>query len=134
MRYWDKLSAFLLSQSSHTILSVSHRCNFFMAKMHRKRPYLHTYNLLMTNKIIIICKCISLPHNFLLERFFSIFSLLRCCETQRWLLNNLWSHHYEGAVTVVEEFSSECLNIIGGYALKDTEVFIFVVVTLVVVS
>lgn len=134
MGYRGKLSVFSPSQSSHTILSVSHRCNFLVAKMHQKHPYLHAYNLLITNKIIIICRCISLLHNFLLERFFSIFSLLRCCETQRWLLNNLWSHHYEGAVTVVEEFLSECLNIIGGYAFEDAEVLIFIVVTLVVVA
>ena len=68
MGYWDKLSAFLPSQSSHTILSVSHRCNFLMAKMHQKRPYLHAYNLLITNKIIIIL----LIHAFSPERFFSI--------------------------------------------------------------
>ena len=130
MGYWDKLSTLSPSQSSHTILSVPHRCNFLAAKMHQKRPYLHLYNLLITNKIIIILLILT----FSLERFFSIFSLLRCCETQRWLLNNLWSHHYEGTVTVVEDFLSKCFNIIGGYALKNTEVFIFVVVALVVVS
>ena len=130
MGYWGKLSALSPSQSSHTILSVSHRCNFFMAKMHQKRPYLHTYNLLITNKIIIILPILT----FSLERFFSIFSFLRCCETQRWLLNNLWSHHYEGAVAVVEEFLSECLNIVGGYAFEDAKILIFVVITLVVVS
>ena len=68
MGYRDKLSALLPSQSSHTILSVPHRCNFFMAKMHQKRPYLHTYNLLITNKIIIILPILT----FSLERFFSI--------------------------------------------------------------
>ena len=102
----------------------------FMAKMHQKRPYLHIHNLLITNKIIIILPILT----FSLERFFSIFSFFRCCETQRWLLNNLWSHHYEGAVTVVEEFLSECLNIVGGYAFEDAEILIFVVITLVVVS
>lgn len=74
MGYWDKLSAPSPSQSSHTILSVSHRCNFLVAKMHQKRPYLHIYNLLITNKIIIILPILT----FSLERFFSIFSLLRC--------------------------------------------------------
>ena len=34
MGYWGKLSALSPSQSSHTILSVSHRCNFLVAKMH----------------------------------------------------------------------------------------------------
>ena len=63
-----------------------------------------------------------------------VFVVVDCCETQRWLLNNLWSHHYEGAVTVVEEFLSECLNIVGGYAFEDAEILIFVVVTLVVVA
>ena len=53
MGCWDKLSALSPSQSSHTILSVSHRCNFLVAKMHQKRPYLHAYNPLITNKIII---------------------------------------------------------------------------------
>ena len=101
-----------------------------MAKMHQKCTHLHSFNTLITNKIIIIY----LKHPFSLERFFSIFSLLRCCETQRWLLNNLWSHHYEGAITVVEEFLSECLNIIGGYAFEDAEILVFVVITLVVVS
>ena len=36
MGYWDKLSAFSPSQSSHIILSVPLRCNFFIAKMHQK--------------------------------------------------------------------------------------------------
>ena len=134
MGYWDKLSALSPSQSSHTIISVSHRCNFLVAKMHQKSVYQNRYNLQIINKIIIICSCISLLHNFLLECFFSIFSFLRCCETQRWLLNNLWSHHYEGAVTVVEEFLSECLDIIGGYAFEDAEILVFVVVTLIVIA
>ena len=134
MGYRGKLSVFSPSQSSHTILSVSHRCNFLAAKMHQKSVCQNRYNLQIINKIIIICIYISLPHNFLLECFFSIFSFLRCRETQRWLLNNLWSHHYEGAVTVVEEFLSECLNIIGGYAFEDAEILVFVVVTLVVVA
>ncbi len=56
------------SQSSHTILSIPHRCNFFIPKMHQKRPYSHLPNLLKTNKIIIIY----LKHTFSLERFFSI--------------------------------------------------------------
>ena len=68
MGYWDKLSAFSPSQSSHTILSFSHQCNFLVAKMHQKRSYLHTYNLLITNKIIIILLILT----FSLERFFSI--------------------------------------------------------------
>ena len=59
---------FLSSQSSHTILSVPHRCNFFRAKMHQNLPYLCLYNLLKTNKIIIIY----LKHPFSLECFFSI--------------------------------------------------------------
>ena len=73
MGYWDKLSALSPSQSSHTILSASHRCNFLVAKMHQKHPYLHQYNILITNKIIIILSIIT----FSLERFFSIFSFLR---------------------------------------------------------
>ena len=101
-----------------------------MSKMHQKRLYSHLYNSQKINKIIIILPILT----FSLERFISIFSFLRCCETQRWLLNNLWSHHYEGAVAVVEEFLSECLNIIGGYAFEDAEILVFVVVTLVVVS
>lgn len=68
MGYWDKLSALSPSQSSHTILSVSHRCNFLVAKMHQKRTYLYIYNLLITNKIIIILPILT----FSLERFFSI--------------------------------------------------------------
>ena len=54
MGYRDKLSAFLPSQSSHTILSVPHRCNFFRVKMHQKHPYSHLYNSQKINKIIII--------------------------------------------------------------------------------
>ena len=68
MGYRGKLSAFSPSQSSHTILSVSHRCNFFIAKMHQNPPHLYQFNLLKTNKIIIIY----LKHPFSLERFFSI--------------------------------------------------------------
>ena len=56
------------SQLSHTILSVSPRCNFFIPKMRQKHPHLHPHNLLMTNKIIIIL----LTHAFSLEGFFSI--------------------------------------------------------------
>ena len=39
MGYQGKLSTFLPSQSSHNILSVSHRCNFLVAKMHQKSIY-----------------------------------------------------------------------------------------------
>ena len=63
MGYWGELSAFLPSQSSHTILSVPPRCNFFMAKMHQKRPYLHSHNLLITNIIIIIYQYLLSPLN-----------------------------------------------------------------------
>ena len=56
------------SQSSHIILSVSPRCNFFIAKMHQKTPHLHPPKLLIV-KIIIIISPIRL---FPLERFFSI--------------------------------------------------------------
>ena len=52
----------------YIILSVPHRCNFFMAKMHHKRQYLYPHNPLITNKIIIIL----LTHAFSLERFFPI--------------------------------------------------------------
>lgn len=45
-----------------------HRCNFLRAKMHQNLPYLCLYNLLKTNKIIIIY----LKHPFSLECFFSI--------------------------------------------------------------
>ena len=75
MGYRGKLSAFSPSQSSHTILSVSHRCNFFMAKMHQKHPYLHAYNLLITNKIIIILPILT----FSLECIFSIFIIVMLC-------------------------------------------------------
>ena len=68
MGCWGELSALLPSQSSHSILSLPHRCNFFRAKMHQKRPYLHPYNPLITNKRIIIL----LTHAFSLERFFPI--------------------------------------------------------------
>ena len=78
MGYRDKLSALSPSQSSHTILSVSHRCNFLVAKMHQKSAYQNNYNLQIINKIIIIYNCISSPHICLLERFFSIFSFLIC--------------------------------------------------------
>ena len=56
------------SQLSHTILSVSPRCNFFIAKMHQNPPHSYPSNLLKTNKIIIIYR----KHTFSLERFFSI--------------------------------------------------------------
>lgn len=68
MGYWGKLSALSPSQSSHTILSVPLRCNFFRAKMHQKYPYLHLINLQKISKIIIIW----LLHGFSLERNFSI--------------------------------------------------------------
>ena len=68
MGYRGKLTAFSPSQSSHTILSVSHRCNFFRVKMHQNAPQSHPLNLLKTNKVIIIY----LKHPFSLERFFSI--------------------------------------------------------------
>ena len=42
MGYWGESSAFLPSQSLHTILSVPHRCNFFVAKMHQS-PNVITY-------------------------------------------------------------------------------------------
>ena len=54
MGYRGKLFAFSPSQSSHTILSVSHRCNFLVAKMHQKPAYQHPPNRLITNRIIII--------------------------------------------------------------------------------
>lgn len=78
MGYWDKLSVLSPSQSSHTILSVPHRCNFLVAKMHQKAAYQNNYNLQIFNIIIIICKYISSLHICLLERFFSIFSFLIC--------------------------------------------------------
>ena len=52
----------------YIILSVPYRCNFLVAKMHQKRPYLHLYNILITNKIIIILPILT----FSLERFFPI--------------------------------------------------------------
>ena len=45
---------FAPSQLSHTILSVSPRCNFFIAKMHQKSPHLHPPKLLIVILIIII--------------------------------------------------------------------------------
>ena len=56
MVYWDKLSALSPSQSSHTILSVAHRCNFFMEKMHENHPHLHLSKLLIAKIIIVICQ------------------------------------------------------------------------------
>ena len=47
---------------------------------------------------------------------------------------SLWTHNNQCAVAIVEELLGKCLNIIGGYAIEDAEVLIFVVVTLVVIA
>ena len=56
------------------------------------------------------------------------------CNILNLLFHWLWSHHYESAIAIIEEFLSECLNIIGGYAFEDAEILVFVVVTLVVIA